>query len=239
MFQTQIETQNMTKMIAEWNPATFIELHGFVSGFQIEPCSPPHEPNVEYDLFAENALKGGEAFGVAAVANNDSLNSYVMPMRDYLTEDEDGNPYWAYPWDDMSTNYTPQYSLLHGTVAYTIEVPKSNQDATTALEYGLIGHAAYVAANKDAFFLNQLEGYRRGIANEDVEEIRDWYVDMHDNIGAEADVYRPVYEENNNFFPECYVIPVDADSQRNLSAAYEMQEFLLRNGVTVHKLPAL
>lgn len=236
MFQTQQETQNMTKMIAEWNPVTFIELHGFVSGFQVEPCSPPHEPNIEYDLFAENALKGGEAFGIAAVANNNSFNSYVMPLRDYLTEDSQGKPYWAEPWDDMSTNYTPQYALLHGTVAYTIEVPKSNEDAVTALTYGLIGHGAYVAEHKDAFYLNQLQGFLRGIRNEDVDAIRDWYVDMYDTIGAEADVYRPKYTENNNFFPEYYLIPMDAASQKNLDAAYEMQEFLLRNGVKVHQL---
>ena len=236
MFQTQIETQLMTKMIANWNPASFIELHGFVGGFQVEPCSPPHEPNIEYDLFAEHGFKGGEAFGNAAVANNDTFNSYTMPLRDYLTSDEDGNPYWEYPWDDMSTNYTPQYSLLHGTLAYTIEVPQSNQGGTTALEYGLIGHAKYIADNKDAIFTNQLTGYLRGIKNTDVAEIRDWYVDMNDNIGAEADVYRPVYADNNNFFPECYIIPVDAESQKNLDAAYAMQEFLIRNGVTVHKL---
>jgi len=236
MFQTQTETQLMTKMIATWNPASFIELHGFVGGFQVEPCSPPHEPNIEYDLFAEHGFKGGEAFGNAAVANNGTFNSYVMPLRDYLTSDEDGNPYWEYPWDDMSTNYTPQYSLLHGTLAYTIEIPQSNQAGTTALEYGLIGHAKYIADNKDAIFTNQLTGYLRGIKNIDSADIRDWYVDMNDNIGAEADVYRPVYADNNNFFPECYIIPVDAENQRNLDAAYAMQEFLIRNGVTVNKL---
>lgn len=236
MFQTQQETINMTKMVAHWNPVTFIELHGFIGAFQVEPCSPPHEPNIEYDLLAENAFKAGEAFGIAAIANNDSFNSYVMPLRDYLTEDDKGVPYWAEPWDDMSTNYTPQYSLLHGTVAYTIEVPKANEDATIALEYGLIGHAAYVAEHKDEFYINQLTGYLRGLNNEDNAEVSKWYVDMYDNIGAEADVYRPKYEENNNFFPECYIIPVDRYSQKDISAAYEMQEFLLRNDVKVHTL---
>jgi hypothetical protein len=236
LFQTQPETRYMTKMIADWNPITYIELHGFVSDFQIEPCTPPHEPNIEYDLVPENGVKAGEAFGIAAIANNDKFNSYVMPIRDYLTEDSKGDPYWEYPWDDMSANYTPQYSMLHGTIAYTVEVPQANEEATTALEYGFIGHAAYVAEYKDAFFLNQLEGYRRGINNEDVEAVSDWYVDMYDNIGAEADVYRPKYPETGNFFPEYYVIPLDADSQKNLSSAYEMQDFLLRNGVTINSL---
>lgn len=236
LFQTQKETQNMTAMIAEWNPVAFMEFHGFVSGFQVEPCSPPHEPNIEYDLFAEMALKGGEAFGAAAVANNDMYNSYVMPLRDYLTEDENGTPYWAEPWDDMSTNYTPQYSLLHGTIAYTVEVPGANEDGTKALEYGMLGHTQFMADNKETCLLNLIEGFKRGVENEDPDSVRDWYVDAYDNVGAEADVYRPRSEENNNFFPEYYVIPVDVENQRNLAAAYEMEEFLIRNGVILSKL---
>ncbi|MSS63224.1 Ig-like domain-containing protein [Velocimicrobium porci] len=236
MFQTQVETQNMARMIASWNPATFIELHGFVSGFQIEPCSPTHEPNIEYDLFAKNGIHAGEAFGNVAIANNDSFNSYAMPLRDYMTEDENGKPCWVSPWDDMSTSYTPQYSLLHGTVAFTIEVPKGNEEATKALTYGLIGQGKYVADHKDEFFLNQLEGYRRGIENIDDDANRPWYVDIYDNQGAEADAFRPKYKENDNFFPEYYVIPLDAKYQKNTDAAYEMGEFLLRNGVKLHKL---
>ncbi len=236
MFQTQTETQNMTRLIAQWNPATMIELHGFVSSYQVEPCSPPHEPNFEYDLFAENGIKSGEAFGIGAIANNSDFNSYVMPLRDYLVSDEKGNPYWQEPWDDMSTNYTPQYSMLHGTVAFTIEVPAANQEATKSLEYGLIHHGAYVMENKDAFYKNQLTGWARGIKNIDEPAIRDWYVDVNDNIGAEADIFRPKYEGNNNFFPECYIIPLDGKNQSNIEAAYAMQKFLLDNGVKVHSL---
>ncbi len=236
LFQTQAETQNMTKLIAEWNPTTLIELHGFISGFQVEPCSPPHEPNFEYDLFAEDGIKSGEAFGIGAVANNSEFNSYVMPLRDYLVSDEAGNPLWKEPWDDMSTNYTPQYSMLHGTVAFTIEVPKSNQQATKALEYGLLNHGAYLMKNKEKFYINQLTGWSRGLKNIDEPAIRDWYVDVNDNIGAEADIFRPKYKGNNNFFPECYIIPLDGKNQSNIEAAYDMQEFLLNNGVKVHKL---
>ena len=236
LFQTQIETQNMSKVIAKWNPATLVELHGFVAGYQVEPCSPPHEPNFEYDLFAENGLKSGEAFGIGAIANNKEFNSYVMPLRDYLVSDAQGNPYWAEPWDDMSTNYTPQYSMLHGTVGFTIEVPVSNQEGTKSLEYGLIHHAAYVMENKDNFYINQLTGWDRGINNIDADSIRPWYVDVNDNIGAEADVFRPKYKGNNNFFPEAYIIPLDGENQSNPQAAYAMQKQLLDNGVKVHTL---
>lgn len=238
LFQTQDETVNMTTMIAQWNPTTFMELHGYVTGFQVEPCNAPHEPNFEYDLYAEMALYGGEAFGNAAVANNDTYNSYVMPMRDYLVDQNDGTVKWStsHAWDDMSTNYTPQYAMLHGTVSYTIEAPYDDQDSCTALQYGLIGHAAFVQEYKETLYHNQLEVWKRGVNNEDADTIRQWYVNINDEKGAEADIFRPVSEENNNFFPEYYVIPLDADNQVNLAAAYEMQEYLVRNGVTVSTL---
>lgn len=232
-FQTQVETQNMTKLIAEWNPTVFAEMHGFVSGFQIEPCSPTHGPNFEYDLFIENAVAAGEAFGAAAIANNDQFNSYAMPMRDYFTVNSEGKAQWEYPWDDMSTGYTPQYSMLHGTIAFTIEVPEGNESGTKALEYGLLNNAKFSAENKKELILNQLQVYERGINNVDAEEIRKWYVDEFDNVGAEADIFRPVSDVNNNYFPEYYVIPMDRDNQRNLEAAYDMQAYLLHNDVEV------
>ncbi|MBQ3077570.1 MAG: peptidase M14, partial [Clostridia bacterium] len=237
MFQTQVETRNMTQLIAKWNPITLIELHGFHVDYQVEPCSPPHEPNFEYDLFAEYGIQAGEAFGIGAVANSDTYNSFMMPLRDLLVKGEDGVATWAEPWDDMSTNYTPQYSMLHGTAAYTIEMPHTNEATTESLTWGLIGHAGFVQANKDGMFENQLEGWVRGVNNVDADTIDPWYVDVYDNEGAEADVFRPVYAGNNNFFPEAYIIPVGAN-QSNPDAAHEMITHLLRNGVKLHTLTA-
>ena len=56
------------------------------------------------------------------------------------------------------------------------------------------------------------------------------------NKVLESDTWRVPYAGNDNYFPEYYVLPVDAASQRDIANAYEMGEFLLHNGVKVSKL---
>ena len=83
----------------------------------------------------------------AAIANNASINSGQIPLRDYLKRTDDGSLCWENPFDDMTSSYTPQYAMLHGANAYTIELAWGSQDAVDATVYGMMGNARFVAEN--------------------------------------------------------------------------------------------
>ena len=67
-------------------------------------------------------------------------------------------------------------------------------------------------------------------------QIRFRFVSQYDDIGAEADKFRKKYEENNNFFPEYYIIPISSSDQKNTQAAKDMAAYLLRNDVKLKQL---
>lgn len=215
-YQTQKETRIVVEQIAKWNPISFLELHGFVSGFLIEPCTPPHDPNYEYDLLIDNMLDQANVFGKSGIANS-KYDSYFIPYEDSKTG-----------WDDGGPSYTPVFAMHHGSLGHTVEIPELNEESVYALTYGLLGSMNNIQANKDKLFLNQLEYLDRGIKGIDAKEKVDKYL-----VNQEGESVGRPRGENENFFPEYYVLPVDENLQENTLEVYNMVEHLLRNGVKV------
>lgn len=217
-FQTQPEAINTIKGIVEWKPLTFLDFHGHVKKFLIEPTTPPHDPNYEYDLLVRNMLRQAYAMGRAGIGST-RYSSFIIPREDY----ESG-------WDDGSPVYTPMYAMHHGALGHTIEIPDINEHSYNALIACGLAAAKFALDNKDELYINQLEIFRRGIENIDAKELVDKeFVDGHGNV-----VGRP-RGEYDNFFPEYYVIPVDPSLQRNVLEAHLMVEYLLRNGILVDR----
>ncbi|WP_051424718.1 M14 family metallopeptidase [Paenibacillus graminis] len=232
-YQTQPETQAVTAQIAKWTPLSFLDMHGFVSGFLIEPCTPPHDPNIEYDLVMDNMLDQATAMGNAGIANT-KYNAYHIPYLEAakLKNDPDyANPYGnATGWDDASPAYTAVYAMHQGALGHTIEVPELNEDSLDAFYYAALAATNYVQNNKEKLFLNQLEIFKRGMNNEDHKEVDKYLVNAkYESIG------RKRATEATNFFPEYYVLPVAKDLQKNELETYKMVQYLLRNGVKVEQ----
>jgi murein tripeptide amidase MpaA len=216
-YQTQIESRVVVQQIAKWNPLSFLDLHGFVKDFLIEPCTPPHDPNYEYDLLINNMMEQANLMGQAGAANT-KYDGYIIPYEDY-----------GYGWDDGAPAYTATYAMHHGAMGHTIEIPELNQDSVNGFVYAMLASSKYVMSNKDKLFRNQLEYYRRGVEGIDSAEVDKWL------INAEGQSIGRPRENGKNFFPEYYVLPVDNKLQKNAPGIYDTVEYLLRNGVKVEQ----
>lgn len=239
--QTLFEDANAMALVNKFNPMVFTEIHGRVEAILIEPCTPPHEPNYEYDLIAKQFIQLGEAVGMGAIANNPEHNSFEMPYRDYLRVDNDSpsGVAWTEPWDDMTTAYGSQFPVLIGTAGITWELPVYSDVASElVVPYGLMTQAMYIQANKITMLENQAKLFSRGVNNTNSNElVAPWYVDQYDRPGTQTELMRPVYDgegQNGNFYPECYIIPMDSANQKNLYDAAAEMKYLTRNDVKVN-----
>lgn len=239
--QTLFEDANAMALVNKFNPMVFTEIHGRVEAMLIEPCTPPHEPNYEYDLIAKQFIQLGEAVGMGAIANNPEHNSFEMPHRDYLRVDNDSpsGVAWTEPWDDMTTAYGSQFPVLIGTAGITWELPVYSDVASElVVPYGLMTQAMYIQNHKIDMLTTQAKLFSRGVNNTNSNEfVAPWYVDQYDRVGEQADLMRPVYDgegQNGNFYPECYIIPMDSANQKNLYDAAVEMKYLTRNDVKVN-----
>ena len=126
-YQANPETRTVAGLINKWNPIALYDIHGFVKEFLIEPATPPHDPNFEYDLLADLMLDNAHHMGRAGVANS-GYDKYIIPKLD-----------WGDGWDDSFSGYTAVYSMYHGILGHTIEIPEGNQESYKAGYYAVLG----------------------------------------------------------------------------------------------------
>jgi len=230
-YQTQPETRSVTEQIAKWSPISFLDMHGFDKNFLIEPATPPHDPNIEYDLLIDHMVQQAKDMGEAGIANT-KYDYYHIPYEEHRKTVE--NPGYVSKgtssgWDDASAAYTAVFAMHHGAMGHTLEIPETNEDSTNALYYSAAAATYYVMENKQNLFLNQLKIYERGINNIDSRTVDPYLVNAKNKI-----IGRPRHG-NDNFFPEYYVLPIDKALQKNPLETYRMIKYFLRNGVKVER----
>ncbi|MFE3655879.1 M14 family zinc carboxypeptidase [Streptomyces sp. NPDC059165] len=235
---SQPETRLLRSIAVDRQPAVMLDLHGYVNGTLIEPTTPPHGENYEYDLFLTHAY--ANALGMEKAVNalgytprKDGVRPAVIPFRDQ----KEG-------WDDWPPVFTPQYAPFHGAVAaHTVEVPLAvNNDAYESLPVaelrrrsavntrvaGAAMRAAlhYTYAHRSSVLAAQIEMFRRGAAGEAQRTVSEKTVPGVPGIGPE-DVYTTA-------FPRAYVIP-SGKQQRSAVAAARLVDHLLANDLRVDR----
>ncbi|MEH7332347.1 M14 family zinc carboxypeptidase [Neobacillus drentensis] len=185
--QSQPETKETVGLIKEWNPMVFLDTHGYVKNYApnrqglIEPCTPPHNPNYEYDLYNKWAYQQAEAMEANIMADKKeftgdlykSMEGVYVPQRD----DQAG-------WDDYPPIFTPMYAMYHGAYGHTLEAPTNDLDGVRWQYNAIMGALKFATANKQAMISDQIEMFKRGI-----------------NFDHP---YHP-----DGFFPKAYILPVD------------------------------
>ncbi|MGW0862911.1 M14 family zinc carboxypeptidase [Streptomyces sp. NPDC002611] len=235
---SQPESRAMRQIELDKQPAVLLDLHGYVNGTLIEPTTPPHGENYEYDLFLKNSY--ANALGMESAVNalgytpaKDGVEPAQIPFRDQ----EEG-------WDDWPPIFTPQYAAFHGTVAaHTVEIPLAvnNEEYDTlpvpelrrrsAVNTAVAGAAVratlnHVREHRATLVADQIETFRRGAAGAPQVPVSPRTVPGVPGIGPE-DVY-------TTDFPRAYVIPPgDSRTQRSAPAAARLVDHLLANDVSV------
>ncbi|MGJ5897211.1 M14 family zinc carboxypeptidase [Streptomyces niveiscabiei] len=230
---SQPETRAMRRIQIDKQPAVMLDLHGYVNGTLIEPTTPPHGENYEYDLFLKNTY--ANALGMEKSVNSlgytpgrDGVEPAQIPFRDQ----QEG-------WDDWPPIFTPQYAAYHGTVAaHTVEIPLRVNNAAYDLPVAELRRRAgintavagaamnatldFVRARRSQLIADQIEVFRRGARGAAQIPVSSSTVPGVPGIGPE-DVYTTT-------FPRAYVIP------SGTTAAARLVDHLIANDVRVTRV---
>ena len=217
MSQTQPETKATVKIFTEWNPMITLDLHGFVNPMLIEPTTPPHNPNYEYDLYLQWALN-------QAFAMEDEL---IQPRQAYVP------PRFLTEIGIRTAGMTGERSMcpcmpcITAPMAIRWRRPQRAEDGVDAHYAAVWGALNFVAENREAMLHDQVEIFRRGA------------LDLPQMLIPDELLDETQWEQYNELtiqeFPAAYVIPADRPFQQSSHQAARLVDFLLFNDVEVEQ----
>jgi hypothetical protein len=226
---SQPESRAVRDVVIATQPFVMLDEHGYTGTTLIEPATPPHGQNYEYDLYIKHALPN--ALGMESAVKGLGLpgtESVDIPFRDYAPGD----------WDDWPPIFTPMYAIYQGAVGHTVEIPwrvnrgeytslpveelRRRSSVNTAVAEATIEAAVtYADTNRADLLAGQIEQFRRGWAGTPSPRIPDGFVP---GFGPE--------DRYSTEFPRAYVIPAGA-AQRSAPAAARLVDHLVAHDVRV------
>jgi Zinc carboxypeptidase len=239
LVQSQPEVRASIAFQLEWLAPVGLDLHGYYSPTLVDGLTKPHNPGIEYDKFVywnQRRLDANEA----------ALTSVGMeiqrPVNDWNASGWAGRPpvgpAYAEGWDDWGPFYTQTYMAFYGVDSSTVEMcdegPACNGrlGSKTAQYLTFYSSADFWLDHRDAILHDQLEVFRRGVAEEGRPNCCD------DPLISE----RGFTEGDHNWmveYPEAFIIPFDGSStpgaQRSDAEANRIAQWLLDNGIEVHR----
>jgi hypothetical protein len=228
---SQPENEVMRDEIIDTQPVITLDEHGYSEGTLIEPTTPPHGQNYDFDLYIKHGYANGLEMEAAVKGlGYPEAQDVVVPFRD-LPPGE---------WDGWPPIFTAQYAMYHGAVSYTIEIPlQVNNSAydtlpvaelrrrsainTDVSEATMRTTLSYLDTHREELVDNQIEIFRRGAAGEAQRYIPDGFV--------------PGFGPEDRFttnFPRAYVIPTGG-TQRSATAAARLVDQLVAHDVRVRQ----
>ncbi|MDQ0970657.1 hypothetical protein QFZ31_000535 [Neobacillus niacini] len=187
IFQTQPETKAIVNLIKTCNPVVLFDLHGYVSRFKdkigvIEPCTHPHNPHYEYDLFIKWALPMAEEMEKNLLLHRNNffssryknMEGVCIPFRDLSSG-----------WDDYAPFCTSSYAILHGAIGCTVEAPSSDNDSIPWMLQAILGACRLLIDNKEEILSDYLLFFQRGIDSNHPNHPNDFFPSFY--IFTESD----------------------------------------------------
>jgi Zinc carboxypeptidase len=247
LVQSQQEIRTNIAFQLEWLAPVGLAMHGYVSPTLIDGLTKPHNPGLEYDLFVnwnQRRLDVNEAdlaavgMGITRPVNQWNTNANANPAQGPT------GPPFAEGWDDWGPFYTQTYMAFYGVDSSTLEMCSSGPGCNgrfgskRAQYVGFYSSADYWVENRQAILDDQLEIFRRGVADASRVNCCD------DPLIAG----RGFTEEQHNWmveYPKAYVIPFVGGPagkpsphrgvQRSDAEANRMVQWLLDNGIEVER----
>jgi hypothetical protein len=234
LVQSQSEVRAEIAFQLRWLAPVGLAMHCCGNPTLIDGLTKPHNPGIDYDLFAywnQLRLDANEA------AHNAIGREIQRPVNDY---DANGDfpgtppigPAYAEGWDDWGPFYTQTYMAFYGVDSSTVEMCSTTCDgrigSKTAQYITFYSSAQFWVENRSSILHDQAEIYRRGLTGAARPNCCD----------NPLLVERGFDEANHDWmvpYPKAFVIPFEGTGQRSDAEANRMAEWLLDNGIRVSR----